>query len=641
MTQTNNGAAVWVRRVLTAWLAAAALEYVLLPGPLRDLEGQAGLRAMSLLRLGLVTAAGIALQAGIGLLFQRGGARLPKGPARFVRPGLAGRLWLPLTFGLLAALALSASFSPALLGGCLLIFLLLAYYALRGWEESPEPGARPEKPKRIWGWLTALAALVFFVWVSAWTVARVRTLVVPSYDFGIFSQMFNAMRRTGLPVTTLERGYPLSHFAVHVSPIYYLLLPFYFLVPRPETLQILQAAVMASAVLPLWKLGGLHGLTGPRRFLLCLLLLLAPAFAGGAGFDLHENCFLTVLLLWLLWAVDSGSRPAGVLAALLTLCVKEDAAMYLGVVGLFVLLRAALRPEQRKQLAAGLLLLGAALAWFAGATWWLRREGQGVMVERYATLLYDDTGSLLALVKAALLSPMKLLRECLDAEKLPYIGLTMGVLLALPLWTRRYERFVLLIPWVLVNLLSCYLYQYDVHYQYSFGSLACLLYLCCVNLEPRSGLRPLPKAGQKGIRPTRLVPAALALAVAVSAFFFWEENGMLCLRNVKRMLRPSASVTEARQVLAQIPREAAVTASTFYTTPLSDREILYDIDYVETARLLDSDYVIISPTDELWNYCSASGAKDGRENLEALLRQNGFRRLALSERVSVWEKQRN
>ncbi len=632
----ENRAAIWIRRVLTAWLAAAALEYILLPASLRELEGLAGLRAMSLPRLGLVTAALTALLSGAGLLLPKGREAAPEDG--LLRPGLLRRLWLPLAFAACAAPALLSSFTPALLGACLLLLLLLAVYALRGWDGSPEAGPLPEKPRPLWGWLTLLSALLFFAWVSIWGVARLRVLAVPSYDFGIFSQMFNAMRRTGLPVTTLERGYPLSHFAVHVSPIYYLMLPVYALLPRPETLQIFQAAVMASAALPLWKLGGLHGLTGPRRFLLCLLLLLAPAFAGGAAFDLHENCFLTALLLWLLWSLDREKPGITILTALLTLAVKEDAAMYVGVVGLWASLRALLRPERRRQLWTGLVLLGAALAWFGGVTWWLRRAGQGVMVERYANLLYDDTGSLLAVVKALLLMPMKALWECLAAEKLPYLAMTLGLLLGLPLWTRRYERLVLLIPWLLVNLLTGYLYQYDIHYQYSFGSLACLLYLACCNLEPRSGLRPLPRPGQRQLRPAKLIPAALLLAAALSGFLSLRENGLLSLRYVRRMLRPEPAVTAVQQLLSQIPREASVTATTFYTTPLSDRELLYDVDYVETARLLDSDYVILSPADEAWNYDSSPGAGDGRANLEALLRRNGFRLLEGCDPVSVWKK---
>ena len=67
--------------------------------------------------------------------------------------------------------------------------------------------------------------------------------------------------------------------------------------PVPATLQVLQAAVITSAVIPLWKLGKHHGLTPFQRMLLCVLLLLYPAFSGGVGYDIHENCFLTPLLL--------------------------------------------------------------------------------------------------------------------------------------------------------------------------------------------------------------------------------------------------------------------------------------------------------------------------------------------------------
>lgn len=47
-------------------------------------------------------------------------------------------------------------------------------------------------------------------------------------------------------MTTCERDRVLSHFAVHVSPIYYLFLPFYALFPLPVTLEVLQALLLAS-----------------------------------------------------------------------------------------------------------------------------------------------------------------------------------------------------------------------------------------------------------------------------------------------------------------------------------------------------------------------------------------------------------
>lgn len=50
-----------VRRLLLAWLAAAAIEYLLLPVALRDLNGLEGLARMSLLRAAAVTGGGAAL----------------------------------------------------------------------------------------------------------------------------------------------------------------------------------------------------------------------------------------------------------------------------------------------------------------------------------------------------------------------------------------------------------------------------------------------------------------------------------------------------------------------------------------------------------------------------------------------------
>ncbi len=620
-----------LRRALCAWLGAASLELLLLPAEQRRLLGVSALQAMSLARVLVMGALlFLALCLGARLLDRGEGLRAER------RRGLALRLGrqLPfLFFSLGALLAGRLDFNWGYLAGCLLIMLLLTVYALRGWDPSPEPLLLPGKASRGWGWLTALAALGFFAVLSVWGIARVRSLNAPSYDFGIFAQMFARMRRTGAPVTTLERQVLLSHFRVHLSPIYYLMLPFYCLVPRPETLQVLQAAVLASAVLPLWKLGRLHGLPGSCRFLLCLLLLLAPAFGGGAAYDLHENCFLAPLLLWLLWGIDRDSRPVTLLAAALTLCVKEDAAVYVALIGLFTLLRGALRPSRRAQLWTGLLLLSGALLWFGLAAWWMSRYGEGIMASRYRNLMYDGSDSLLSVIRAVLLCPFKAVHECFRPEKLSYIGLTMGLLLGMPLWTRRYERFVLLIPWLLVNLLTGYVYQYDIYFQYSFGSLACLLYLSCVNLGT------LCRAEEKQPVRTGLRLAALLLAAVLSLGGCWRKLQPRIRGQLGYWRANWESCQQVRARLEAIPAEASVSASTYLTTALSDRELLYDLEYIQEEELLQSDYVIL---DERWDagrFASSKGAGDGTERLTALLTERGYRLTEeLPGRLRIFEK---
>ena len=266
---------------------AAVIELLLLPTELWDLGSLNGTASMNFIRLLLITLHGFLL-----LLCLSKWKRL----AVLERWGMVG-LYL-----VLAAVGLWKSFTWPFLGACILVLVVLLFYALQGWKEGEEASPAARSKTKIWMWTTAAMALGFFLFVSIWTVCRVRSFSTPTYDFGLFAQMFYNMKEWGLPMTTLERDGLLSHFHVHVSPIYYLMLPLYCLVPVPETLQVLQAAVLALAVIPMWKLG--KGLPDWQRMLLCGILLLYPALSGGTGYDLHENCFLTPLILWLFYCLE-------------------------------------------------------------------------------------------------------------------------------------------------------------------------------------------------------------------------------------------------------------------------------------------------------------------------------------------------
>lgn len=585
-----------VRKVILAWLVAALVEFLRLPKELRSLVALDGIGQMSLTRLVVNTAI---FTAGLLLLGQ------------FSVTQVLERLAFPAVFAAMAAAALTVSYSEAFLNLCIFIFGVLLVYALFGWKkEAAATTSSPSDP--LFFWLTIELATIFTVFVSLWTVCRVYSFCTPTYDFGIFSQMFYNMKETGLPMTTVERDGLLSHFHVHVSPTYYLMLPFYMLVPTPATLQVLQAVVLASSVIPLWKIGKHHGLSGLMRMLLCGLLLLYPAFSGGTSYDIHENCFLTPLLLWLLYGIDKNSARITALSAILTLGVKEDAAVYVAVVGLYLTVRTLLRFDRSrlKALFTGLSLIAVSLGWFFAVTGFLAKTGDGVMTYRYNNFIYDGSSSLLTVVKAVLLCPMKALFECVDKEKLLFITQTLVPLLGLPFLTRRYERYILLIPYVLINLMSDYQYQHDIFFQYTFGSTACLFYLTAVNL---ADIR---------IKLPRLT--AVASAVAVSAVLFCSLVIPKATPYMTLCRDYSGYYDNVRQTLDKIPADASVSATTFYTTYLSQREILYDIRYAAPAHVLETEYVVLkmnSPS-EYTKY--RSGGSTGFENLCALLEREGY-----------------
>lgn len=574
-----------LRRLILGWLLAALVEALAVRPAL---AGVADLAKMKLLRLVLITA-GIA-----AALF-------------FSRWETAERWGIPAAFTALAAVSLKGNFRPSFLQACLLILLLLVAYALLGWQgESPKEKKLPAKgsPKAQKGIEIASLALtaalaVGFVWfLSAWTVGRVNIFWTPTYDFGIFSQMFYSMANHGTPVTTLEREIgALSHFAVHVSPSYYLMLPFYLLFPKPATLQVLQAVILASSVVPLWLIGKHHGLCAPARALLCALLLSYPAFGGGVYYDMHENCMLTPAILWLLYALDKKKLWLVAMAAVITLGVKEDAAVYVAVVALYALLRGLLRGDKMGA-ATGLSLLAVSLVWFFAATSYLASHGDGVMTYRYDNFMYDGNGSLITVVKAVLLSPMKAIYECVDPEKLDYIRLTMLPLLCLPFITRRYERLVLLIPYILINLMSDYQYQHSILFQYNFGSTACLMYLVAVNVAD--------------FKWDWLRLGALAGALVIGASFFGREVKPLADTVIEYDQQYRGWYDGIEATLDTVPDGASVTATTFYTTYLSQRDVIYDLGYCTKEQLLSTDYIVLNLDDD------SSARKYG--NVQGLLR---------------------
>ncbi len=602
-----------IRKLFLGWLIAVSVEYILLQGQWKDLAKIGGQGFMSLGRVLGITGGVTAVLAFLSLFWETG---------KWER-------WGTLAAGaLLMGLGLKTSFTLPFLGACTLVTAVLLVYCLKGWKGESELPTPVQKGGAAPKLLLGVLAVGLGLFACAWTVSRVLALFAPTYDMGIFSQMFYSMKEMGAPMTTLERDKLLSHFAVHVSPIYYLLLPFYAILPHPATLQVLQVFVLLSAVIPLWKLGTHHGLTPRQRLLLCSLLLLYPAFLGGIGFDIHENCFLTPLLLWLFYSLEK--RRVGLIAlfTLLTLCVKEDAAVYVAVIALWLLTTTLLRKEKdKKTLLTSLCLLVGAVLWFLLATAYLRTRGDGVMEERYYNCMYSGNRSLWAVIRCILVHPLKTFYECMDRQKLKYMVLTMAPLLGLPLLTRRYERFLLLIPYILINLISDFGYQHDIFYQYSFGSAAFLLYLSLLNLKE------LPTA--------RLKTPVLTAGVAVAALAFTLVVVPKAKKYPVDYLRNRTYYAQIRETLSRIPEEASVTANINYTVLLSQRREIYDISHTSMENLLGSDYLVLDLRSAgFYDRFATETEPDGVKALLSLLETQGFEEtLYMDERLVIYRKQ--
>ena len=249
------------------------------------------------------------------------------------------------------------------------------------------------------------------------------------------------------------------------------------------------------------------------------------------------------------------------------------------------------------------------------------------MTYRYDNFMYDDSDSLITVIKAVLLCPMKAVFECVDKEKLKFIGLTLGALAFLPIVTRRYERLVLLIPYMLVNLMTDYKYQYDIFFQYTFGSTACLIYMVLVNLADwKENLH-------------RLLALGLALVISFGCF---------CGQVVPKAMRYPANCKtyggyydSLRAVLDTVPDGASAAATTYYTTYLSHRADLYDIRYTSREHVLSCEYIAVGVTDKSCLKKYAVDGEKGYENFVALLKSEGYVKIAEHEgKLEIYRKEK-
>jgi uncharacterized membrane protein len=153
-------------------------------------------------------------------------------------------------------------------------------------------------------------------------------------DTSINDQSMYTALKYGMPlVNTFEKG---SHFAVHTSPIFYLLLPLYALHPGTEIIVILESIALAMGALPLFLIARERFSEKTSLAIAALYLLYHPLH--GVNYDqTNEMCFAVAPLLFALhYFLKRRFLPFWISMAIF-LSVKEDTAfvaIFWGIYGL-------------------------------------------------------------------------------------------------------------------------------------------------------------------------------------------------------------------------------------------------------------------------------------------------------------------
>jgi uncharacterized membrane protein len=190
----------------------------------------------------------------------------------------------------------------------------------------------------LWSAAGLIGALFF--WVA---LLRHWAFETHGYDLGIFTNtIWNLTHGNGY-VSSVKGG--INLFSDHQSPLFWVLAPLFWLVPRPETLLLAQAFGLAAGGPALYYLAR-------RRFgrehwapaALPWLYWSYPPLRSANAFDFHPEVFMLPLFLWAFVGLASERRWAkglGLLALVGALGAKESAAVVAAGLGMAWALSAA------------------------------------------------------------------------------------------------------------------------------------------------------------------------------------------------------------------------------------------------------------------------------------------------------------
>ncbi|NUK86799.1 DUF2079 domain-containing protein [Streptomyces lunaelactis] len=425
--------------------------------------------------------------------------------------------------------------------------------------------ARPRHDRRT---PVLVAAAVFAVY----TVFALRLHAVfgtTGYDLGIFEQAVRSyaagdlpdseIRTASAPVGFTDDAFPL--FADHFHPVLAVLAPLYRLLPHPELLLVVQAALIAVSAYAVSRAAARHvphPAAGP-------VLGAAYAFSWGLqqliGFDFHEVAFAVPLLALAGAAYLNGRWAAAAWWAGGLILIKEDLGATLLVLGLLLW-------RHHRRAGAALCVLGPVSSALAVLLVIPAFAPDGAYA--YATFGDDPLAALDGWgIKAATIVLL--------------LGITAGLSLLSPL-------VLLAVPTLAWRFLSPNTAYWGPEHHYS-AVLMPIVFLALIDAVRRLPDRGNGKAGSSLVRRGLAVPALVAVLLLPALPFrdladpgFWRDS-------------PRRSATRA--ALALIPDGARVAASNHLAPHLTNRATVHLATHGVFDRRPDLGW-LIADTNEPW-----------------------------------------
>jgi uncharacterized membrane protein len=413
----------------------------------------------------------------------------------------------------------------------------------------------------------AVAVVTYAVAFSFVTVARHLNFLTHALDLGYYVQLtWNLAGGRGPRVSLPE----MHAWGDHLSPIMYAFVPLFWMAPGPLPLLIAQSLALALGALAVFAIARRRLDDERTAVAFALLYLVNPSLHGINVRDFHAAALAIPLVLAAIYAVEAGRFGLFAAASALTLMCREDAA--LPVIGLGMWLALA-----RRRWLLGMGVAAMALAVLIVDIRWVIPYYRGAPYPHLGR--YGQLGASFETIVTGVAShPLRVLASVLTGDRLAYGLALMAPLAFLPLLVPAELAGAL--PALAQNLLANDPILYNHRTQYQAFVLPFLI---------TAAISGYARASRRASRQ-RLAIVVFAMVASLALAARTVNNFALA------RWWPGPAARAAYSVLAQVPATAAVAAQDPYVSHLSLRSQVF----VFPVGIDQSEYVLLNLSTYPW-----------------------------------------
>lgn len=442
----------------------------------------------------------------------------------------------------------------------------------------------PGLPPRVLGLAAVLvAAAGVATYFGYYTIQDHHRLVTTAFDLGIYDNLlFNAIHGHPFTATVLFGPAGGNNLASHAEFVVILFIPFYAIHPGPETLLIIQALLVAFAAVPLYLFAATC-LPPALAALIAIAYLFFPPLHGPVFYDFHWLTLATFFDFWLFYAIAARRKWLTVALIVVLYSIREDIAVDLAVLGLFLLLTR-LRPR------LGLVLFVVSAIWFGIDRFVIMPlAGSWYFQNLYSGLFADGESTFGSVFKTILSNPLFFVTSFVNETKLLYVLHMLVPLAFLPF--RRLPFALLILPGVFFTVMTTgYSPTVSISFQYTTHWIAYLFLATTLAFVVIS-------RQQDGVPARRAALVTMLVAMLAHSFTFGAILQRATFvggfgRIEFTMTEPERQrYAELKELLAMIPPDASVAATENETPHISTRRVAYPlrsapgpVDYLLVGR---------------------------------------------------------